>query len=62
MTTFKTQIQVDKIRNQLLNYGEQFDTFFFYDTNVEANKNNNFSYSSYDIIAAVGCKKKSRVW
>jgi para-aminobenzoate synthetase component 1 len=58
MSSFKIQIQVDKIKNQLLNYGEKFDTFFFYDSNVETNKNNAYSYSSYDIIAAVGCKKK----
>lgn len=58
MSSFKTQIQVDKIKNQLLNYGQQFDTFFFYDSNVESNKNSTFSYGSYDIIAAIGCKKK----
>jgi hypothetical protein len=37
MKQFSIEINPEEIRNKLLNYSQQFDTCFFYDSNADVN-------------------------
>jgi para-aminobenzoate synthetase component 1 len=57
MKPLSIEIHPKKIRNKLLNYSEQFDTCFFYDSNADVNKAAPLSYRSYDMLLALGINK-----
>jgi para-aminobenzoate synthetase component 1 len=57
MKQFSLEINPDEIRNKLLNYSQQFDTCFFFDSNADLNIAAPLSYRSYDILLALGVNK-----
>lgn len=58
MKQFSIDINPEEIRNKLLNYSQQFDTCFFYDSNADVNIATPLSYRSYDILLALGVNRK----
>ena len=56
MKQLSIEIHPEEIRNKLLNYSQQFETCFFYDSNADVNGTNKLSYRSYDILLALGVK------
>jgi para-aminobenzoate synthetase component 1 len=56
MNQLSIEIHPGEIRNKLLNYSQQFETCFFYDSNADINNATTFSYRSYDILLALGVK------
>lgn len=58
MKQLSIDINPEEIRNKLLNYSQQFDTCFFYDSNADVNSAAQLSYRSYDIILALGVNRK----
>lgn len=58
MKQFTTTINTTEIRNKLLNYGRQFNTYFFYDSNADVNSATTMAYRSYDILLAIGTNQK----
>jgi para-aminobenzoate synthetase component 1 len=58
MKQFSIEINPKEIRNKLLNYSQQFDTCFFYDSNADVNSPTLMSYRSYDILVALGINQK----
>ena len=57
MKNLSIDIHPEEIRNKLLNYSQQFDTCFFYDSNADINTASALSYRSYDILLALGVNK-----
>ncbi len=57
MPQFSVEINLEEIRNKLLNFSQQFDTCFFYDSNAELNIASALSYRSYDLLVALGTNK-----
>ncbi|HRG60283.1 MAG TPA: anthranilate synthase component I family protein [Bacteroidia bacterium] len=58
MKQLSIDIQPEEIRNKLLNYSQQFDTCFFYDSNADINIVSALSYRSYDILLALGVNRR----
>jgi para-aminobenzoate synthetase component 1 len=58
MKQLSSEIHPKEIRNKLLNYSQQFDTCFFYDSNADVNIAAPLSYRSYDILLALGINRK----
>jgi len=58
MKQLSIEIYPQEIRNKLLNYSQQFETCFFYDSNADVNSASPLSYRSYDIILALGVNRK----
>lgn len=58
MKQLSIEIHPEEIRNKLLNYSQQFDTCFFYDSNADVNIASPLSYRSYDILLALGVKSR----
>lgn len=57
MKQLSIEIHPEEIRNKLLNYSQQFETSFFYDSNADVNSTTKLSYRSYDILLALGVKR-----
>jgi para-aminobenzoate synthetase component 1 len=57
MKNLSIDIHPEEIRNKLLNYSQQFDTCFFYDSNADINTSSALSYRSYDLLLALGVNK-----
>ena len=58
MNQFNIPINSLNMRNKLLNYTKQFDTFFFYDSNVDVNEEKSMAYQSYDMLLALGINRE----
>ncbi|HRG59926.1 MAG TPA: anthranilate synthase component I family protein [Bacteroidia bacterium] len=57
MKQLEIPINKSVIRNQLLNFTAQFDTYFFYDSNSEVNIPDELSYGSYDFLVGLGVNR-----
>ena len=57
MKQLSIEIYPQEIRNKLLNYSQQFETCFFYDSNADVNSASPLSYRSYDLLLALGVNK-----
>ena len=58
MKHLSIEIHPEEIRNKLLNYSQQFDTCFFFDSNADENTASSLAYRSYDILLALGVNRK----
>lgn len=58
MKQLSIEVHPEEIRNKLLNYSQQFDTSFFYDSNADVNNASPLSYRSYDFLLALGVNRK----
>jgi para-aminobenzoate synthetase component 1 len=58
MIQLSIEIHPEEIRNKLLNYSQQFETCFFYDSNADVNSPTLLAYRSFDILLALGVHKK----
>jgi para-aminobenzoate synthetase component 1 len=58
MKHLSIEIHPEEIRDKLLNYSQQFNTCFFYDSNADVNGAAPLSYRSYDILLALGINRK----